>query len=72
MTDLQQLLDEYLATRRALGVRFKLSGSLLQRFAPGCAPTANTPVAVCPRIDRTPGAAGHDRVATRCAHTLGA
>ncbi len=32
MTDLQQLLDEYLATRRALGVRLKLSGSLLQRF----------------------------------------
>ena len=32
MTELQQLLDEYLATRRALGVRLKLSGSLLQRF----------------------------------------
>ena len=32
MTDLQQLLDEYLATRRALGVRLKLTGSLLQRF----------------------------------------
>ena len=32
MTDLQQLLDEYLATRRALGVRLKLVGSLLQRF----------------------------------------
>ena len=32
MTDLQQLLDEYLATRRALGVGLKLAGSLLQRF----------------------------------------
>ena len=32
MTDLQQLLDEYLATRRALGVGLKLSGSLLRRF----------------------------------------
>ena len=32
MTDLQQLLDEYLATRRALGAGLKLSGSLLQRF----------------------------------------
>lgn len=28
--------------------------------------------AVRPRIDRTPGAAGHDRVATGCAHALGA
>lgn len=32
MTDLQQLLDEYLATRRALGVRLEQCGSLLQRF----------------------------------------
>ena len=32
MTDLQQLLDEYLATRRALGVGLKLAGRLLQRF----------------------------------------
>ena len=32
MTDLQQLLDEYLATHRALGVGLKRSGSLLQRF----------------------------------------
>ena len=32
MTDLQQFLDEYLATRRALGVGLKRSGSLLQRF----------------------------------------
>ena len=28
--------------------------------------------ALRPRVDRTPGAAGHDRVATGCAHALGA
>ena len=32
MTDLQLLLDEYLATRRALGARLELSGRLLKRF----------------------------------------
>ena len=32
MNDLQPLLDEYLATRRALGARLELSGHLLKRF----------------------------------------
>ena len=32
MTDLDVLLDEYLATRRALGARLVLSGRLLVRF----------------------------------------
>ena len=32
MNDLQPLLDEYLATRRALGASLKLSGRLLKRF----------------------------------------
>ncbi len=32
MNELQLLLDEYLATRRALGAKLKLSGRLLQRF----------------------------------------
>ena len=32
MNDLQQLLDEYLATRRALGAELRLCGRLLQRF----------------------------------------
>ena len=32
MTDLQHLLDEYLATRRALGAELRLCGRLLQRF----------------------------------------
>ena len=39
MTDLQQLLDEYLATRRALGVGLRLAGSLLQRFVEFAAQT---------------------------------
>ena len=39
MTDLQQLLDEYLATRRALGVGLRLAGSLLQRFVAFAAQT---------------------------------
>ena len=39
MTDLRQLLDEYLATRRALGVGLKLAGSLLQRFVAFAAQT---------------------------------
>ena len=33
MSDLQLLLDEYLATRRALGARLELPGRLLKRFA---------------------------------------
>ena len=32
MTDLQHLLDEYLATRRALGAELRQCGRLLQRF----------------------------------------
>ena len=32
MNDLRQLLNEYLATRRALGARLELSGRLLERF----------------------------------------
>ena len=32
MTDLELLLEEYLATRRALGARLVLSGRLLKRF----------------------------------------
>ena len=32
MNDLQHLLDEYLATRRALGAELRLCGRLLQRF----------------------------------------
>ena len=32
MNELQLLLDEYLAARRALGAKLKLSGRLLQRF----------------------------------------
>ena len=39
MTDLQQLLGEYLATRRALGVGLKLAGRLLQRFVAFAAET---------------------------------
>ena len=39
MTDLQQLLGEYLATRRALGVGLRLAGSLLQRFVAFAAQT---------------------------------
>ena len=32
MNDLRTLLDEYLATRRALGVRLEAAGRLLKRF----------------------------------------